>query len=60
MRLTVPKMPRELKLGDVIADGSKKGCKVEEVAHYVRGCRNTHVNSKDCYTWSIPVRVFAD
>lgn len=60
MRLTVPKMPRELQLGDIIADGSKKGCKVEEISHYACGNRHTHVNGKDCYMWSIPVQVFTD
>lgn len=60
MRLTVPKLPRDLKLGDIIADGSKNGCKVKELSHYACGNRNTHVNNEDCYHWSVPVRVFAD
>ena len=60
MRLTVPKLPRELQLGDIIADGSKKGCKVNEIAHYACGKRNTHVNNNGCYQWSVPVRVYVN
>lgn len=60
MRLTVPKLPRELKLGDIIADGSKKGCKVNQLDHYACGKRDTHVNNSDCYPWSVPVQIYAD
>lgn len=60
MRSTVSKLPRDLMLGDVIADGSPKGCKIDKVEHYACGKRNTHVNNKDCYQWSIPVRVFTN
>lgn len=58
MRRTVARMPRELQLGDVIADGSEKGLKVLQIAHYACSKRDTHVNKDECYPWSIPVRIF--
>lgn len=59
MRSASSKMPRELSLGDIIADGSKQGTKVTDIAHYACSKRGTHVNGKDCYPWSIPVSIFA-
>lgn len=59
MRITNARMPREIKLGDVIADGTPKGMKVKTVEHYACSKRGTHVNDHLCYPWSIPVRIFA-
>lgn len=56
MRRTVPVMPRELKLGDVINDGKHK-LEVLTIAHYACSKRGTHVNGETCYPWSIPVRI---
>lgn len=59
MRRTITRLPRELQLGDVIADGSKTGVKVNKIAHYACSKRDTHVNENQCYPWSIPVQIFS-
>lgn len=58
MRRTVARMPRELKLGDVIADGTKDGLKVNAIAHYACSKRDTHVNNNTCYPWFVGVQIF--
>lgn len=55
----VARMPREIKLGDVIADGSKNGLKVTRIEHYACSKRDTHINGSDCYPWSIPVQIYS-
>lgn len=56
-RIITHRMPREIKLGDVIADGSNKGTKVKQVEHYACSKRGTHVNNNECYPWSVPVAI---
>lgn len=65
---TTKKMPRELVIGDTIVDCDESGrvkyrngkplqTRVQKVEHYACSKRDTHVNSQDCYPWSIPVEV---
>jgi len=56
-RIITNRMPRELKLGDVIADGTPKGIKIKSVEHYACSKRDTHINEHLCFPWSIPVAV---
>lgn len=60
MSRLVTRMPREIKLGDVIADGTPKGLKVTKIEHYACSKRDTHVNGSACYPWSVPIGVFTN